>query len=309
MPPRVATAIVIVSFNTRDLLTRCLHAVRAATQDLVVEIVVVDNASIDGSAQAAREAAPNATVVALEKNVGFARACNTGVAQTSSDYVLLLNPDTEMAPGCLGALLECHARNPDAGVIGGRTVDETGALDPHSCWGLPSLRSLFCFASGLSTVFAENRLLDPESLGSWARDEEREVGVVTGCLLLCSRTLWNRLGGMDPTYFVYGEDVDFSFRARRLGYRPRITPGAEIVHVRGSASATSAAKWNMILRGKVTFMRRNWGPVRSRLGVALLLFGAGLRAAAAHLHLPVAGPWRENWRDRHSWLAGWTPEA
>ncbi len=298
-------SIVIVSYNTRDLLVRCLHSVADSARDVSIEIIVVDNASADGSAEAARSATPHAQVLAQATNTGFAAACNVGVAAASGTHVLLLNPDTEMRSGCIEALLDCLNRHPDAGIIGGRTVHEDGTLDPHSCWAQPSLWSLVCFATGLSAVFPSTRAFDPESLGSWGRDTEREVGVVTGCLLLCPRTVWDRIGGMPEVYFVYGEDVEFSYRARELGYRPRITPDAEIVHVRGAASSDSSAKWEMMLRGKVSFMRRNWSGWRARFGVALLLFGAGLRAAAVRAHIPVAGPWRQNWSKRRLWIGGW----
>lgn len=300
----VDVTVVIVSYNTRDLLLRCLDSLAAAETRASYEVVVVDNASHDAS-RAALAGRRDITPIFLMDNVGFAAACNLGAKQGRGSHVLLLNPDTEMRPGCIDALLDVLRRHPDAGVVGGRTVSEDGQLDPHSCWGQPSLWSMACFAAGLSTLFAGNRVFDPESLGTWPRNDEREVGVVTGCLLLCSRELWRRLGGMDATYFVYGEDVDFSFRARQLGFRPRITPRAELMHVRGAASTTSVAKWTMILRGKVTFMRSNWPGWRGRLGVAFLLIGALLRAVAVPLRLPVTGPWGRIWHLRDQWREGW----
>src|SRR5204862_7187826 len=122
-----------------------------------------------------------------------------------------------------------------------------GAVDPKSCWGAPTLWSLVCFASGLSTLFPRTRLFDPESLGRWPRDTEQEVDIVTGCLLLTRRNVWDELGGFDERFWVYGEDADFCLRAAGRGWRPAITPRATVVHVVGASSASEYDKKDLVL--------------------------------------------------------------
>jgi len=192
--------------------------------------------------------------------------------------------------------------HPGHGLYGGRTVDRHGRLDPRSCWGLPSLWSTFCFATGLSALGRRNRVLDPESLGRWARDSVREVGVVTGCLCLVPTAVWRELGGFDERFFVYGEDVDLGLRARAAGYRPLLCPDAVVVHDVGASSATRIEKLVLLHRGKTTLVRKHWGR-RARVGVVLLRAGVALRGAARD------GPWRELHRRRHEWVDGFPVTA
>lgn len=307
---RVSVSIIIVSFNTKSLLGSCLDSLLATASPIRPEIIVIDNASEDGSADLVAKHFPSIVLIRSDTNLGFARACNQAALRAHGRHLLLLNPDTRVRPGLLEALLDVAARRPEAGIYGGRTLTTDGDLDPKSCWGLPSLWSTLCFASGLSTAFRGSRLFDPESLGHWRRDTEREVGMVTGCLLMIDRELWRRLAGFDERYFMYGEDADLNLRARRLGARPVITPKAVITHVVG-ASATAPKRLVLIMRGKATLARRHRGRIGASLTVGLLLTGTALRALGASvLGLSRPGgshenPWRYAWRERATWRAGW----
>lgn len=306
MSPEVA--VVIVSFNTRERTLACVRSVIAHPPARRSEIVVVDNASHDGSAEALEREFPGMSVVRSGGNLGFARAVNLGVARSTADYVLLLNPDTVVRPGALPALLAFARAHPEHGVYGGRTFREDGELDPSSCWGAPTLWSLTCFATGLSTAFAGSRVFDPESLGSWRRDTVREVPVVTGCLLLVSRADFDRLGGLDERFFLYGEDAEFSLRAAREGLHPVIVPEAAIVHAVGASTGARGRKMTMVLAGKVTLLRSAWTPLRARLGVGMLTAGVRLRAALEGLTRRGDRMWTHAWVHRGDWLPGY-PDA
>ena len=143
-------------------------------------------------------------------------------------------------------------------------------------------------------MFHNSRLFDPESLGSWQRDSIRDVGTVTGYFLLLRRDRWLQLGGMDPTFFMYGDDVDFSERARRLGFRPMITPAALSEHVAG-ASSVDGDRSVMLLRGRLTLMTRQWSRQRAAVGHLMLRFGVLLRALAG------SPAWRTAWKRRAEW--------
>jgi N-acetylglucosaminyl-diphospho-decaprenol L-rhamnosyltransferase len=295
-------AIVMITYNCADWVPRSLGALPAALGSRQAAVVVVDNASSDSGADRAEEA--GATVVRNTENAGFAAAVNQGVrAAPPSRWVLLLNPDTEARPGSLERLLAFAEANPGHGLYGGRTLRTDGGLEPSSCWGEPSLWSMVCFATGLSTALPGRRLTDPESLGSWQRDSTREVGVITGCLLLVDRDVWDELGGMDERYFVYGEDVDFSTRARKQGYRPIITPDAEVVHAIGVSSADNPSKVRLVLAGKVTYVRLNWPGWRGQAGLSLLWLGVAGRALGARLTGRGRG-WGAGWSDRAQWWNG-----
>lgn len=306
----VELSVIVVNFNTREDTLACLRSVRS-TAPVPLEIVVVDNGSSDGSL-AAFEELSGATggdvalqVVDAGANLGFAAGVNLGVARSSGRQVLLLNPDTLMLPGSLASLLEFAVRHPERGVYGGRTLRRDGSLDPSSCWGAMSVWSLTCFATMLTTLARGSRFLDPESLGRWQRDTVREVPVVTGCLLLISRAGWDALRGMDETYFLYGEDADFSARAWGAGLRPTIVPEAEIIHAVGGSTASSGRKMAMVLAGKTTYLRGHWSDGKARLGVALLLAGVGLRALMERATRAHRTTWREVWHQRSAWVPGY----
>lgn len=309
----VDVSVLIVSYNTCELTLRCLASLADGT-DVPYEVIVVDNASSDDTVARIGERFPDVTVLPQRENLGFARAVNLASRHARGQYLLLLNPDTVVLEGAVERLLDFARSHPEHGVYGGRTLHPDGSVDPRSCWGAPSTWSLICFGLGLSTLLRGSRIFDPESLGRWQRDAAREVGVVTGCLLLVRRDLFLQLGGFDPRYFMYGEDVDLSLRARRAGLRPAITPEATVVHHGGASSGGHGEKMALVMRGKATLVREHMAGPRRALGLAMLWLGTGLRAslAAARDRLGGDGPrrssaWREVWRSRERWLAGYPP--
>src|SRR5947207_213624 len=183
-------SILVVSYNTCQLLRDCLASVYQETGGTAFEVVVVDNASDDGSADMVATEFPAVRLFALDENLGFARATNLAADKAVGEFLLLLNPDTTVLDGATGRLLAFARRHPADGVYGGRTVRPDGTVDPSSCWGAPGLWSVSCFALGLSALFPRSRLFDPESLGRWERDSVRHVDVVTGCLMLVPAALW-----------------------------------------------------------------------------------------------------------------------
>ena len=302
------TSVIIVSYNTCAQTLACLGSLteHAPTG---TEVVLVDNGSSDGTVSAVRAAFPRVVVDEAGQNLGFARGVNRGVAQSTGDQVLLLNPDAVVLPGAIQTLSAFAIEHPAYGLYGGRTLRPQGGLEPSSCWGAPTIWSLCCFALGLSTAFKGSQLFDPESLGHWPRDTIREVPIITGCLLLVSRKDWDRLGGLDETYFLYGEDAEFSIRAAREGFRPVIVPNAQIIHsVGGSTKMTagerSGMKMGMVMAGKTTLLRQIWGRRRAAVGLMLLLMGVALRSAAERV-LRRPGMWSQVWDRRRDWYAGY----
>ncbi len=298
-------SVVVVTHNGPEWVERCLQALFVdARPDVATEVVVVDSGSGPATREVLARWADRATVLLQDENVGFARGCNTGVAASRGRLVLLLNPDAVVLPGAVDALVRTIDRHPEVGLLGGRTVRPDGTLDPSSAWGAPSLWSWACFATGLSAVFKRSPVFDPESLGRWQRDTFRPVDVVTGCLLMATRETWDRLGGLDADYFMYGEDADLSLRAREAGFRPAITPDAEVVHAVGVSSGRKPHKTRLLMTGKATLAHKRWSRGRARAGVALLLLGTALRAAGEAVQRVPDPAWRPLLADR-SWTRGW----
>ena len=307
----VAVSILIVTYECREAARECLASIYENTGGVDYEVVVLDNASSDGTADMVRSRFPQARLLALGRNVGFAAGCNLAAEAAEGEHLLLLNPDTVVHEGAVASLVEFAERRPEHGLYGGRTLRPDGTVDPGSCWAQPTLWSLFCFATMLTTAFKGSRVFDPEALGGWQRDSVREVGIVTGCLLLAPREVWRRLGGFDLRFFMYGEDADLSLRAIRAGYRPAITPESVITHEVGVSSASRPDKLILLFRGKATLLRKHWTSPRRDLGLALLLAGVGVRALIARLLSRRGGKstaYRDVWRARDEWLPGY-PEA
>ena len=243
-------------------------------------------------------------------NLGFAAGVNLGVKHADAEFVLLLNPDTEILDHAVDVVVGFARSHPGHGLYGGRTLRPDGSLEPSSCWGLPSLWSMTLFAFGLTTLAPRNRWLDPESLGNWQRDTVREVGVITGCFLLSPLEVWNRLGGLDERYFMYGEDADLAMRARAAGYRPVICPDARLIHEVGACSETPVHKTMLLYRGKASLVRTHWKGLSQTLGLFFLAAGTGLRAAISRLRSTPgrndsAGRWQTLWQERQQWIGGY----
>jgi GT2 family glycosyltransferase len=307
-----AVSILLVTYRCRDVARACLASIEETAPGVDYEVVVLDNASEDGTVEMVASEFPWARLVASPQNLGFAAGVNRAAAEASGEFLLLLNPDTVVHEGAVESLVAFARAHPEHGVYGGRTLDPDGRVNPGSCWGAPSLWSLVCFATALSTAFKGNRVFDPESLGGWQRDSVRRVDIVTGCLLLVRRGLWEELGGFDSRFFMYGEDADLALRARALGYRPAITPDSVVTHEIGVSSATREDKLLLLFRGKATLLRKHWGPVRRPLGIRLLVTGVGVRALLASVLGRVRGAegrrasfWPEVWRARSAWIEGY----
>jgi N-acetylglucosaminyl-diphospho-decaprenol L-rhamnosyltransferase len=292
---------VIVSYNTADLLTRCLESL-LPQMDADDTLVVVDNASRDGSADMVERDFPQVLLVRSAHNLGFGRACNIG-ASKGSGSVLLFNPDAIAYDGMIANLKSAPARLPGARIIGGRSVDERGDTDPRSCWGAPTVWSTLCFAMGLSSVFKRSALFNPEAMPSWDRMTEREVDMVSGALMLVERQLWNELSGFDERYFMYGEDLDLCLRASELGAKPTLIPTVVFRHDVGAAS-TGVDKRRMLLTGKITAVLRNNRRARGAAMRTLMVAGCAMRALVGRL-IGRETSWRLAWSVRSEWQYGY----
>ncbi|GAB3814736.1 glycosyltransferase family 2 protein [Micromonospora zhanjiangensis] len=307
-PSTLDASVVIVTYNTRDLVLGCLRALLAGrTPDVRFDVTVIDNASRDGSADAVAAAFPEVRLIRLADNVGWGRAVNRAAVATTGEHLLLLNPDTTPAGDLVSELVRFARRHPGHGIYTGRTLRSDGSDDSWSCWGLPSLWSCFGFATGLSTALRRYGWANPEGLPDYDRRSVRVVPAVSGCLMLIERDLFYRLEGFDPRLFLYSDDIDLCTRAARFGARPVLDPAATVVHV-GGASSDPDGQRAKILRGKVTYLRRHWSPAKARLGVGLLVAGVGLRALGRLLlgrDRSRGIDWPAVWRARSVWAAGW----
>jgi GT2 family glycosyltransferase len=267
-------SVLVISYNTRDMTLECLRSLEATTRT-PHEVIVLDNASSDGSADAIAatfppEECPHIRLIRSEKNLGFAGGNNAAALHASGCYILLLNPDTVVLEGAVDNLLAFAREVPHAKIWGGRTLFPDGRLNPSSCWQRMTLWNVFCRTSGLASLFPNSRLFNPESYPGWDRDSVRAVDLVTGCLLLIERDFWNELGGFDLDYFMYGEEADLCMRAQKAGAGPYITPEATIVHYGEASMPERSEKMSLLLKGKIELAKRHFPNWQRPLGIGLL---------------------------------------
>src|SRR5688500_266706 len=303
-------SVLVISYNTRDLTLACLESVDAQARDVDFEVSVVDYACTDGSADCLAGRFPQAKLIALQQNVGFARGNNLAAQQASGEYLLLLNPDTVVLDGAIQKALAFARARPEIGIVGGRTFFADMSLNYTSCHGRPTPWSLFCMGTGLSSLARRSRLFNPESLGSWKRDTEREVDVVTGCFCLLPRASWDELRGFDESFFMYGEDTDLCIRARNLGRRCAICPDARLIHHGGRSERVRADRMVRLFRAKAQLFRKHWSPRAARFGVRMLSLWTFTRMIA---HFVLAATqirgktsyeaWRQIWRRRAEFVS------
>ncbi len=310
----VRLSILVVSYNTRELTLEALRSAIAEMRGTSYEIIVVDNASTDGSAEAIRACLGPIQLIALAENIGFARANNLAAEQACGEFLLLLNPDTVVIDRGIERLLAFADEQPAAGIWGGRTLFPDGRLNPSCCWQRATLWNTFCRTVGLTGLFPASGLFNAEAYGGWRRDRVSEVDIVSGCFLLIRHDLWQGLGGFDPAFFMYGEEADLCLRARELGGRPLFTPDARIVHYGGASEASGTAKMVKLLAAKAELIRRHWHPLLRPVGLGLLT----LWPLTRYLTLSIAAlpgnridfalrasAWREIWSNRHGWLGAY----
>lgn len=303
--------VIIVSYNTKDLTIKALETLYANAGDVHMRVIVWDNASADSSADAIAAAFPQAELIRSEENLGFAVANNKAAELVRSEWMLLLNPDTETHPRAIEALLRFAQARPGAGIVGGRTVFPDGSLNPASCWNKITLWSLLTSATGLTSLFANNSFFNHEGIGGWLRDSVREVDIVVGCFLMISTKLWKNLGGFHSKYFMYGEEADLCLRAARAGYRPMITPDAQIMHLVGASTPQLAPKLVQLTKARATLIRDHLGPPKASIGLALLLvwsFNHRIKSAlwrAGQGKSEESDAWSVLWKKRSEWLAGY----
>lgn len=305
-------SIIVVSYNTRALTLACLDSVFAETRRTSFELIVVDNASSDGSADAIAARFPDVPLIRAQSNLGFAGANNLGARRARGELILLLNPDTVVLDSAIDTLTAYARRRPDSMIWGARTLFPDRRLNPASCWRDMDLWNLACRATGLTGLFPSSPIFNAEAYGGWRRDDEREVDIVAGCVLMLPRALWERLDGFDLRFAMYGEETDLCARARALGARPHICPQAEFIHYGGASERVRADKMVRLLKAKTTLIQKHWRWPARLIGLGLFMLWPWSRHVAERILALFGhsrdGAWTEIWRRRDEWRGGFPPQ-
>lgn len=264
-------SIVIVNWNTRELLEQCLSSVFRYPPTGGVEVWVVDNGSRDGSREMVQEKFPLVHLLVNQNNPGFAHANNQAVRQACGTYILLLNPDTVVMPGALDQLIKFMDETPEAGGAGPQLLNPDRTLQV-SCYPRPTLFREFWRMFHLDAI----RHFGTYPMKQWSLDTIQEVDVLMGACLILRCETFRQVGFLDEDYFIYSEEVDLCYRVQQAGWRLYWVPQAQIVHYGGQSTQLVAQEMFLRLyQGKVIYFRKHYGRLAVQI-YKLILYAASL---------------------------------
>ena len=243
-------SIVIVNYNVKYFLEQCLESVFGsslafeeghvdaanASNHIELEVFVVDNASVDGSVEMVRDRYPQVQLIANNDNVGFAKANNQALRRCTGDLILLLNPDTVVEHDTLSKCVGFFASHPDCGGLGVKMINGEGTYLKESKRGFPTPEAAFYKISGLIRLFPHNRRIAAYYMGHLDDEETNPIDILPGAFLMVSRAALDKVGLLDESYFMYGEDIDFSWRIKLAGFENYYYPTARIIHYKGEST-------------------------------------------------------------------------
>lgn len=236
-------SVIIVNYNVKNFLEQCLKSVEKALKGFDAEIFVVDNNSIDKSIEMVKEHFPNVKLICNDTNVGFSKANNQAIVQSIGEYVLLLNPDTIIQENTLNKTLDFLDQNPKAGALGVKMIDGSGNFLPESKRSLPTPSSAFYKIFGLSSLFPKSKEFGKYHLNYLDQDEIHEIDVISGAFFMIRKVVLNKIGLLDESFFMYGEDIDLSYRIQKAGYTNYYLPTTSIIHYKGESTKKTSINY------------------------------------------------------------------
>lgn len=272
-------SVIIVSYNVKHFLIQCIHSVLKATQDINAEIIVVDNVSKDGSVEAVKSTFPSVKVIANKENVGFSKANNQGIAIAQGEYVLILNPDTVLSEDNLIKSIAFMLSHPKAGALGVRMVDGTGTFLPESKRGLPTPEVAFYKMFGLSAIFKNSKRFGKYHLGFLGENQDHSVEILSGAYMFFRKEVLDKIGGFDEQFFMYGEDIDLSWRVIKEGYQNYYLADNIIIHYKGESTKRGSINYvkvfyeAMIIFAKKHFAKKGASAFSAMIQVAVVFRG------------------------------------
>jgi GT2 family glycosyltransferase/lipopolysaccharide/colanic/teichoic acid biosynthesis glycosyltransferase len=258
-------SIVIVNYNVKYFLEQCLHSVQNACKGLEAEVFVVDNDSVDGSVKMVRDKFPEIQLLENKENKGFSAANNQAIRKSKGEYVLLLNPDTIVEDDTLRKVVDFMDQHPDAGGLGVKMLDGKGKFLPESKRGLPYPSVAFFKVFGLSSLFPKSKLFSGYHLGYLDKDKTHTVDVLAGAFMLLRKSVLDTIGLLDEAFFMYGEDIDLSYRITKAGYKNYYYPGTRIIHYKGESTKKGSLNYVFVFyNAMIVFARKHFSKENAR---------------------------------------------
>ena len=277
-------SIVIVNYNVKFFLEQCLVSVFEATQNIESEVWVVDNNSVDGSIGMVREKFPQVHLIANTDNPGFSKANNQALRQVTGEYILLLNPDTLVEKDTFQKCIDFMNEHPDCGGLGVKMINGEGRYLPESKRGFPTPEVSFYKISGLIKLFPKSKRIARYYMGHLSEDETNEIEILPGAYLMIRKTVMDKIGLLDETFFMYGEDIDFSYRILLGGYKNYYLPSARIIHYKGESTKKGSMNYvYTFYNAMVIFAQKHLSQSNAQIFTFFIKIAIWLRASLAFM--------------------------
>lgn len=275
-------SVILVNYNVCHFLDQALSSVRNAMTHIEGEVIVVDNNSVDGSIEMLMTKYPDVTLIQNQKNVGFSKANNQGIKIAQGEYVLLLNPDTLVEEDTFQKCVSFMDAHPKAGGLGVKMLDGKGIFLPESKRGLPSPTVAFYKIFGLAAMFPKSRKFGRYHLGFLDKDRTHEVEILSGAFMFMRKDVLDKIGYLDEDYFMYGEDIDLSYRILKAGYKNYYYPETRIIHYKGESTKKTSINYVFIFyKAMIIFAKKHFSSKNAWLFSFLINIAIYIRAAIA----------------------------
>ncbi len=272
-------SIIIVNYNVKHFLEQCLHSLLKASKNISSEVFVVDNNSVDGSAQLVREKFPQIQFIENKENVGFSKANNQAILLSKGKYVLLLNPDTIVEEDTFSKVISFMENHPDAGGLGVKMIDGKGTFLPESKRGLPTPWVAFYKMFGISKLFPNSKKFGKYHLSYLNENEIHEVDVLAGAFMLLRKETIDKVGLLDESFFMYGEDIDLSYRITLGGYKNYYYPETTIIHYKGESTKKGSLNYvKVFYNAMIIFARKHFSGGKANVFSILIHLAIYFRA-------------------------------
>jgi GT2 family glycosyltransferase len=280
----VVLSIVIVNYNVKEFLTQCLESIYRSKTEYTFEVIVVDNASADSGESRILKAFPEVRWIANTENIGFGRANNQGFEAAKGTYTLILNPDTVVQEDTLEVCIDYLMSHPEVGGLGIKGIDGTGQFLPESKRGLPTPMTALWKITGLSRIFTKSSFFARYHMGHLDPDGNHKVDILVGCFMMVPTALLREVGGFDPRYFMYGEDIDLSYELLKTGHENHYISDSQIIHYKGESTKRGSLNYvKMFYQAMIIFARKQFSGSSALAYTLLIYVGIYLRAGLALL--------------------------
>jgi len=278
-------SVIIVNYNVKYFLEQCLKSVFVSGKSIEMEVFVVDNNSVDGSMEMVKEKFPETITILNKDNKGFSKANNQAIEQAKGEYVLLLNPDTVVEDDTFEKIIAFMDKTPVAGGLGVKMIDGKGMFLPESKRGLPTPAVAFYKIFGLSALFPKSKIFGKYHLGYLNTDKTNEVEILSGAFMLLRKSVLEQTGYLDETFFMYGEDIDLSYRITKAGYKNYYFPETRIIHYKGESTKKSSINYVFVFyNAMIIFARKHFSTQNARTFSFLINIAIYFRAFLAILN-------------------------